>query len=57
MIDLYFVIEEATEALVANHTNLYEAKMDAESRGGKYYVIDNSNNILYESKPGISYKI
>ena len=53
---MYYVIEEASEALVANHNNLYKAEKDADSRQGKYLVVDDEGNELYDTAPGISYK-
>lgn len=49
-------MEEASEAIYAYINDLQEAIKDAKSRQGKYLVIDDNDNILYDSQPGISYK-
>lgn len=53
---MYYIIEEASEALVAIHNNLYETIKDSESRNGKYLIVDDEGNELHDTEPGISYK-
>lgn len=54
---IYSVIEEASEATVCYTDNLQEAIEEAKSKTGKYLVLDESDSILFDSQPGISYKI
>lgn len=54
---IYRIIEEASEAVVCFTTNLEEAKEEAKSKIGKYLVLDEEDNVLFDSQPGISYKI
>lgn len=54
---MYYVIEEASEGIYFNETTLEEAIADANTKQGKYLVIDENGNILYDTQPGISYKI
>ena len=53
----YRVIEEVSEAVVCFTTDLEEAKEEAKSKTGKYLVLDENDIILFDSQPGISYKI
>ena len=53
----YRVIEEASEAVVCFTTDLEKAKKEAKSKTGKYLVLDELDTILFDSQPGISYKI
>ena len=50
-------MEEVSEAIYAHTDDLQEAVEDAKSRYGKYLVIDDNDNILFDSQPNISYKI
>lgn len=54
---IYLVIEEASEALICCTDCLQEAIEEAKSKKGKYLVIDEYDSILFDSQPGISYKI
>lgn len=53
---MYYVVEEASEAIYVNTSDLQEAIEEAKSRQGKYLVIDDENNVLYDTQPGVSYK-
>lgn len=56
----YRVIEEASEAQVFSTDNFIEAVNEIERvlpQTGKYLVLDSEDQVLYDSKPGISYKI
>ena len=53
----YHVMEEASEAIYAYTDDLNEAIEDAKSRTGKYLVIDDEDNILFDTQPNVSYKI
>ena len=54
---MYHVMEEASEAIYTYTDDLQEAIDDAKSRQGKYLVIDDDDNVLFDSQPGVSYKI
>lgn len=56
---MYYVIDEASEELYFNEYNLQEAINDISylPQQGKYLVLDEEDNIVYDSKPGISYKL
>lgn len=54
---MYCIIEEASEAIIAYYNNFDDAVKDANSRKGKYLIIDDKDTILYDTQPGISYKI
>lgn len=54
---MYHVMEEASEAIYTHTDDLQEAIDDAKSRRGKYLVIDDNDNILFDTMPGISFKI
>lgn len=53
----YRIIEEASEACVEYTSSFEEAVESAKKLTGKYLVLDESDNILYDTQPGISYKI
>ncbi len=53
----YTIVEEASEAIVEFVEDLDEAIEDAKSRQGKYLVIDDDDNVLFDTQPGVSYKI
>lgn len=53
---MYRIIEEASEAQIAIEDNLNDAIEKAESMQGKYLVLDENDNIVYDSMPGISFK-
>jgi hypothetical protein len=50
-------MEEASEAIYAYTDDLLEAIEDAKSRTGRYLVIDNEDNVLFDTQPNVSYKI
>ena len=54
---MYYIIEEASEACVENCSNLDEAIEDAKQMHGKYLVVDDNNNVLFDTMPGVSFKI
>ena len=53
---LYYLIEEASEAIEAIYDNVDEAIQEANLRKGKYFVVDD-DKIYFDNKPGVSYKI
>lgn len=56
----YRVIEEASEAQVFSSENFLEAVNEIKRvlpQTGKYLILDCDDQVLYDSKPGISYKI
>ena len=54
---LYYLIEEASEAIEAIYDNVDEAIQEAKLRKGKYFVVDNDDKTYFDSEPGVSYKI
>ena len=54
---IYKVVDEASTEVVSIMDNLDEAKIDATSRKGKFLVVDNYGEILFDSFPSVSYKI
>lgn len=54
---MYRIIEEASEALIAIEDSLDGAIENAEGMQGKYLVLDKDDNIVYDSMPGISFKV
>ena len=54
---MYAIVEEASEAICAYTTDLIEAIEEAKLRCGKYLVLDEDYEIVFDSQPGISYKI
>lgn len=54
---IYAIVEEASEAVCGYTTVLEEAIEDAKSRQGKYLVLDDSDKTVFDSQPGVSYKI
>lgn len=54
---MYHIIEEASEACVENCSSLDEAIEDAKQMHGKYLVVDDNDNILFDTMPGVSFKI
>ena len=54
---MYYVIEEASEALEMASEDLQEAINFTKNKAGKYLVKNDSDYIVYDSKPGISYKL
>ena len=55
--DWRHVMEEASETIYAYTDDLREAIEDAKYRTGKYLVIDNEGNGLFDTQPNVSYKI
>ena len=53
---MYSIIEEASDALVCSTDDLQDAIQEAKSRRGKYLVLDEDDNILFDSEPGVTYK-
>ena len=54
---MYHIMEEASEAIVEFVDDLDEAIDDAKALGGKHLVLDEDDNILFDTMPGISFKI
>lgn len=54
---MYHVMEEASEAIYAYIDDLQEAIEYAKSRIGKYLVMDDEDNVLFDTQPNVSYKI
>ena len=54
---MYRVVEEASEAVVCYTSDYQDAVKDAKSKRGKHIVMDNEDNILFDTQPNISYKI
>ena len=54
---MYRVVEEASEAVVCYTSDYQDAIEEVKSKKGKYLVLDENNNIMFDSQPGISYKI
>lgn len=54
---MYRVVEEASEAVVCYTSDYQDAIEEVKSKKGKYLVLDDSDNIMFDSQPGISYKI
>lgn len=53
----YYVYEEASESLEMTTENLQEAIDYTKSKRGKHYVTTHDGEILYDSQPGVTYKI
>lgn len=54
---MYRVIEEASEAAYMYSEDLSECINYASEQLGKYLVLDEDDNVLYDSQPNVSYKI
>lgn len=54
---MYAIVEEASGAVYGYTEDLAEAIKDAKSRQGKYLVLDDSDKTVFDSQPGVSYKI
>lgn len=54
---MYSIVEEASGAVYGYTEDLAEAIKDAKSRQGKYLVLDDSDKTIFDSQPGVSYKI
>ena len=54
---MYHIMEEASEAIWEHTDDLQEAIEDAKAKQGKHLVIDDNDNILFDTQPNISYKI
>lgn len=52
----YHIIEEATDAIIENCSDLNEIINDAKSLKGKYFVVDENFNILYDTNPSTTFK-
>lgn len=53
----YTIVEEASKAIVEFVEDLDEAIEDAKALGGKHLVMDEDDNILFDTQPNVSYKI
>lgn len=54
---LYYLIEEASEAIEAIYDNVDEAIQEAKLRKGKYLVVDDDDKIYFDNQQCVSYKI
>ena len=54
---MYHIMEEASGAIVEHCDSLSEIIDDARKLCGKYLVIDNDDNVLFDTMPNVSYKI
>ena len=54
---MYRLIDEASEETRAYSEDLQELIDDANSIGGKQLILDDNDNVVYDSNPNISYKI
>lgn len=54
---MYRLIDEASEEIRVYSEDLQELIDDADSIGGKQLILDDNNNVVYDSNPNISYKI
>ena len=54
---MYRLIDEASEETRAYSEDLQELIDNADSIGGKQLVLDDNDNVVYDSNPNISYKI
>ena len=54
---MYHVIEEASEATMCYTKDVEEALTFARNQKGKYLVLDEEDTVLYDTQPGITYKI
>ncbi len=54
---MYYVIEEASESLELISSDLQDCINYSISRKGKYLVLNEEDNILFDSQPNITYKI
>ena len=55
----YHIVEEASGAILETTESLGEALLDIDNypSSGKYLVVDEDSNVLYDTKPGVTYKI
>lgn len=54
---MYYVYEEASEAMMLATEDLQEAINYTTGRAGKYVVKNETDFIVYDSNPNITYKI
>ena len=54
---MYRLIDEASEETICYSEYLQELIDDADRIGGKQLVLDDNDNVVYDSNPNISYKI
>ena len=53
---MYHIMEEASGAIVEHCDNLSEIIEDAKHLGGKHQVIDDNDNVLFDTMPNVNYK-
>jgi len=53
---MYHIMEEASGAIVEHCDDLSEIIKDAKQLGGKHQVIDDDDNVLFDTMPNVSYK-
>lgn len=55
---MYYIQDEASEEILGNYNDLEDAINDAKNIGiGKHFVVDDIDNILFDTNPGVSYKL
>lgn len=54
---MYRLIDEASEETRAYSEDLQELIDDADAIGGKQLVLDDDDNVVYDSNPNVSFKI
>lgn len=54
---MYRLIDEASEETRVYSEDLQELIDDTNSIGGKQLILDDNDNVIYDSNPNISYKI
>lgn len=54
---MYRLIDEASEETRVYSEDLQELIDDANSISGKQLILDDNDNVVYDSNPNISYKI
>jgi hypothetical protein len=54
---MYHIVEEASGAIVENCVDLDEIIEDAKQLGGKHQVIDDDDNVLFDTMPNVTFKI
>lgn len=54
-IDLYRAIDEASEEILCYADCIEDCKIECYS--GKYLILDESDNIVYDSMPGVNFKM
>lgn len=53
---MYHIMEEVSGAIVEHHDNLDEIIEDAKQLCGKHLVIDDDDNVLFDTMPNVTFK-